>query len=53
MKDRAPVRFAALVLGLSAGLAGCARAPLEGPEPEPTPVTVSYPVERDVTDRRP
>jgi RND family efflux transporter MFP subunit len=40
---------AVLVLGLSAGLAGCARAPVEAP-PAPVPVTVSYPVEREVTD---
>src|SRR5262245_63786565 len=44
-----PVRVgAALVLGLSAGLAGCARAPSEAPAA--APVTVSYPVEREVTD---
>jgi RND family efflux transporter MFP subunit len=41
---------AALALGFSAGLVGCTRAPLEGPPAGPTPVTVSYPVERDVTD---
>jgi RND family efflux transporter MFP subunit len=41
---------AALTLGLCAGLAGCMRAPVEGPSAEPTPVTVSYPVEREVTD---
>src|SRR3989442_3923209 len=40
----------ALVLGFSLALAGCARAPSEGPAAAPTPVTVSYPVEREVTD---
>src|SRR5271170_8227987 len=32
------------------GLAGCDRAPSETSAAAPTPVTVSYPVERDVTD---
>jgi RND family efflux transporter MFP subunit len=41
---------AALVLGFCLGLAGCARAPSEAPPAAPTPVTVSYPVEREVTD---
>src|SRR5438105_13741845 len=40
----------ALVLGFSLALAGCARAPSEVPEAAPIPVTVSYPVEREVTD---
>src|SRR5260370_31964631 len=40
----------ALVLGLCLGLLGCARAPSEAPTPPPIPVSVSYPVERDVTD---
>jgi RND family efflux transporter MFP subunit len=42
-----------LLLGLcigGIGLAGCARVPSEAPEAAPTPVTVSHPVERDVTD---
>jgi RND family efflux transporter MFP subunit len=39
----------ALVLGLSIGLAGCGK-PSGAPEAAPTPVTVSYPVQRDVTD---
>src|SRR5260370_29534490 len=39
-----------LVLGFCVGLAGCAGAPSRSPVPPPTPVTVSYPVERDVTD---
>src|SRR5438105_4811639 len=39
-----------LLLGLCLGLAGCATAPSEAPEAAPTPVTVSRPVERDVTD---
>src|SRR5258708_4205184 len=36
-------------IGLAA-LAGCARGPAGAPEAAPTPVTVSHPVERDVTD---
>jgi RND family efflux transporter MFP subunit len=39
-----------LLLGLCLGLAGCARVPSGAPEAAPTPVTVSHPVERDVTD---
>jgi multidrug efflux pump subunit AcrA (membrane-fusion protein) len=39
-----------LFLGLCLVLAGCARAPSEVPVAAPTPVTVSCPVERDVTD---
>ncbi|HEV3262358.1 MAG TPA: biotin/lipoyl-binding protein [Gemmataceae bacterium] len=39
---------AALVFGFCLGLTGCTRAPLE--PPAPAPVTVSYPVERHVTD---
>src|ERR1700674_3221480 len=39
-----------LLLGLCFGLAGCAGAPSGSPAPAPTPVTVSRPVERDVTD---
>ena len=40
----------ALVLGCCFGLAGCARAPSEAPPAARPPVTVSYPVEREVTD---
>src|SRR5215470_2725834 len=40
----------AVVLGFCLGLTGCSRAPSEAPEAAPTPVTVSRPVERDVTD---
>ena len=40
----------ALVLGFCLGLMGCARAPSEAPTAAPIPVTVSYPVERYVTD---
>ena len=40
----------ALVLGVCLALTGCARAPSEAPAAAPMPVTVSYPVERDVTD---
>jgi len=39
-----------LLLGLCIGLAGCARVPSGAPEAAPTPVTVSRPVERDITD---
>ena len=39
-----------LVLAFGVGLAGCAGAPSESPAPAPTPVTVSRPIERDVTD---
>src|SRR6478609_1487915 len=47
-----PTRFAraALLLGVCLGLAGCAKPPSEGPVAAPMPVTVSYPVEREVTD---
>src|SRR4051812_15156426 len=41
---------AALVLGFCLGLAGCARPPAEAPPAEPPAVTVSHPVEREVTD---
>ncbi len=40
----------ALLPGLFLALAGCARAPSEAPAGAPAPVTVSYPVEREVTD---
>ena len=39
-----------LVLGICLGITGCDRAPSEAPSAAPMPVTVSYPVERDVTD---
>src|ERR1700761_7020038 len=39
-----------LLLGLCLGLAGCARVPSGAPDSAPIPVTVSRPVERDVTD---
>jgi RND family efflux transporter MFP subunit len=39
-----------LFIGLCLGLAGCARVPSEAPAAPPISVTVSYPVERDVTD---
>src|SRR6266849_5078260 len=44
------MRILLLVLGLCIGLAGCAGAPSGAPEAAPTPVTVSRPVEQDVTD---
>src|SRR5438132_13794087 len=51
MKYRLPLRVgSALALGLCLGLTGCARAPSEAPAAVPIPVTVSYPVEREVTD---
>jgi RND family efflux transporter MFP subunit len=39
-----------VLLGLCLALAGCVRAPSAAPEAAPTAVTVSLPVERDVTD---
>src|SRR5580693_3566061 len=39
-----------LLLWLCLGLAGCAQAPSGAPVATPIPVTVSLPVERDVTD---
>jgi RND family efflux transporter MFP subunit len=39
-----------LVLGICVGLAGCAAAPSGAPVPASTPVTVSHPAERYVTD---
>jgi RND family efflux transporter MFP subunit len=40
----------AIVFGYGLGMTGCARAPAEAPAPAPASVTVSYPVERYVTD---
>jgi RND family efflux transporter MFP subunit len=42
---------AALLLGVCFALAGCARPPSEAPAAVPPAVTVSYVVEREVTDR--
>src|SRR5207248_6721269 len=39
-----------LTIGLSLGLAGCAPTPPTGALAAPTQVSVSYPVEREVTD---
>jgi RND family efflux transporter MFP subunit len=39
-----------LALGFGLGLTGCAPAPPVAPPAAPTPVAVSYPVEREVTD---
>src|SRR3954466_14619574 len=39
-----------VLLGLCLGLTGCVRVPSAAPEAAPTPVSVSRPVERDVTD---
>jgi RND family efflux transporter MFP subunit len=38
-----------VIVGLSIGLSGCTRAP-SMPPPQPTPVSFSYPIEREVTD---
>src|SRR5262249_30738573 len=40
----------ALVLVFGLGLTGCTRGPAELPPAGPVPVTVSHPVEREVTD---
>ena len=51
MKDSSTFVIApTLFLGACLGLAGCARAPSEAPATAPIPVTVSHPVEREVTD---
>jgi multidrug efflux pump subunit AcrA (membrane-fusion protein) len=50
---RYPLTFlarSALVLGSCFVLSGCARTPSEAVAAVPLPVTVSYPVEREVTD---
>src|SRR5438876_11797971 len=50
---RYPLTFlasSALVLGSCLGLTGCARGPSAARAAAPIPVTVSYPVEREVTD---
>ncbi len=39
-----------LIGGMSLGLGGCGRTPAEDAHAGPTPVTVSYPVEREITD---
>ena len=50
MNDFPPLRLAiSLGIGLSIGLAGCARTRESAP-PAPAAVTVSLPVERDITD---
>jgi RND family efflux transporter MFP subunit len=51
MNYHSPLRIAlVLVVGLSIGVAGCARPPSEAPPAAPAPVTVSLPIERKVTD---
>lgn len=45
------IQFATLlIVGLCLGLTGCARVPSAAPPAAPMTVTVSYPVERNVTD---
>src|SRR5213596_1778848 len=39
-----------LALGLCIVVAGCSPSPPAGPPPSPAAVSVSYPVEREVTD---
>src|SRR5262245_25592967 len=50
MRHRSTFCRSALVLGFCLALAGCARAPSEVPAAAPTPVTVSYLLERKVND---
>lgn len=51
MTHRLPVGIgSALVLGLGLGLTGCTQVPPEAPATAAPAVTVSYPVEREVTD---
>src|SRR5260370_13580733 len=42
--------ISALLVGFCFALTGCVRSPSEAPAAAPIPVSVSYPVERDVTD---
>src|SRR5262252_363530 len=42
--------LASLIVGVSVALVGCSGASTEAPQAAPIPVTVSYPVEREVTD---
>src|SRR6266404_2904067 len=44
------VTGSALVVGFCLVLIGCARSPSEGPATAPIPVTVSYPIEREISD---
>jgi RND family efflux transporter MFP subunit len=44
------MRFVLLGLGICLGLTGCIQAPSAAPETALTPVTVSFPVKRNVTD---
>jgi RND family efflux transporter MFP subunit len=51
MKHRLPLGVGSLlVLGFCLGVAGCTRAPAGAAAAAPASVTVSYPVEQDVTD---
>ena len=50
MTHRAILTAGSLVLTVCLTVAGCAQRPAEAPAPPPISVTVSYPVEREVTD---
>jgi multidrug efflux pump subunit AcrA (membrane-fusion protein) len=51
MNDRLSLGIVSgLVLALGLSAAGCSRSPPDTPPPAPVSVTVSYPVERNVTD---
>src|SRR5206468_5866685 len=47
---RRPLVGLALMLGSCLGLAGCSQTPEEAPGKRPPTVTVSYPLQREVTD---
>src|SRR5690349_14323925 len=50
LEDNMRFRTSCLVLGFCFALAGCAEAPSASKGVAPTPISVSYPVERYVTD---
>jgi RND family efflux transporter MFP subunit len=47
---RLPLVGIGLLLGAGLSLTGCSRSPEEGPEKSPPKVSVSYPLQREVTD---